>query len=594
MQKCYMYDRCNRKDCESDFCIRKYKMDSLYSAALMTENQKQHIALRVDADGTDLEQFKQLACIEQNINKFIEEGKNLYLHSAIPGNGKAQPDNALVLTKNGYAEIKDLAIGEDIYGEDGKLHQVIGKFDRGVKSIYKVYFHDGTSTECCNEHLWTVIDHKDKTTKTVTLDDIIATGMSFGSATDSRWRYDIPITKAVTFEQDNSLLIDPYLLGYLLGDGHLSKVSAISFSVHDSDAPETIAQLSSLVPNGCAIVKASSKYNYNIKLAEHNGIKKTFGTFNNPLKQLLKSYSLLDTNSYTKFIPKDFLFASIEHRIALVQGLMDTDGTVSVQKKGGCSLFYSTASAQLAKDFASLVESLGGTCSVRERKGKSYMYKGEKRYGNPWYSCYLKLPKDSFTPFRLSRKAELYNSLRAHQQREPYRSIRAIEYVGDKHAYCIMTNNPTHLYLTNNFIVTHNTSWTLRLVEAYFNKIWARSEPKCRALFISVPRFLLALKDNITNKSEYVEYIKENVLEADLVVFDDLGSKIGSEFELSHLLSIIDNRLSLGKSNIYTSNLNRQQLYTALGERLTSRVANMSIDIELFGSDKRNLKLEDN
>ena len=57
MQKCYMYDRCNRKDCESDFCIRKYKLDSLYSAALMTENQKQHITLRVDADGTDLEQF---------------------------------------------------------------------------------------------------------------------------------------------------------------------------------------------------------------------------------------------------------------------------------------------------------------------------------------------------------------------------------------------------------------------------------------------------------------------------------------------------------------------------------------------------------
>ena len=101
----------------------------------------------------------------------------------------------------------------------------------------------------------------------------------------------------------------------------------------------------------------------------------------------------------------------------------------------------------------------------------------------------------------------------------------------------------------------------------------------------------MAIKDNISNKSTYIEYIKENVLEADLVVWDDLGNKMGSEFELSHLLSIIDNRITLGKSNIYTSNLTRQQLYSALGERLTSRVANMSIDIELFGSDKRNLKL---
>jgi DNA replication protein DnaC len=109
-----------------------------------------------------------------------------------------------------------------------------------------------------------------------------------------------------------------------------------------------------------------------------------------------------------------------------------------------------------------------------------------------------------------------------------------------------------------------------------------------------VPRFLLALKDNISNKSSYIEYIKENVLEADLVVWDDIAAlhRAGTDFELTNMLSIIDNRLTLGKSNIYTSNLSRQQLYQVLGERLTSRIANMSIDIELFGSDKRNLKVE--
>ena len=149
-----------------------------------------------------------------------------------------------------------------------------------------------------------------------------------------------------------------------------------------------------------------------------------------------------------------------------------------------------------------------------------------------------------------------------------------------------------NLYLHSSNAGNGKSSWSVRLIEAYFNKIWARTDGSCKALFISVPRFLLALKDNISNKSTYIEYIKENALEADLVIFDDIGAKIGSEFELTHLLSIIDNRISLGKSNVYTSNLNRQQLYTALGERLTSRVANMSIDIELFGSDKRNLKVE--
>lgn len=159
---------------------------------------------------------------------------------------------------------------------------------------------------------------------------------------------------------------------------------------------------------------------------------------------------------------------------------------------------------------------------------------------------------------------------------------------------CKFIEEGKNLYLHSAIPGNGKSSWALRLSEAYFNKIWARTEAKCRVLFISVPRFLLALKDNITAKNSYVEYIKENVLEADLVIWDDIAAKMGSEFELTHLLSIIDNRLALGKSNIYTSNLNRQQLYVALGERLTSRIANMSIDIELFGSDKRNLRLEDN
>jgi DNA replication protein DnaC len=155
-------------------------------------------------------------------------------------------------------------------------------------------------------------------------------------------------------------------------------------------------------------------------------------------------------------------------------------------------------------------------------------------------------------------------------------------------------NEGKNLYLHSANCGNGKSSWSNRLVEAYFTKIWARTEIKCRVLYISVPRFLLALKDNITAKSSYVDYIKENVLDADLVIWDDIAAKMGSEFELTHLLNIIDNRLALGKSNIYTSNLNRQQLYTALGERLTSRIANMSIDIELFGSDKRNLIMEAN
>ena len=169
---------------------------------------------------------------------------------------------------------------------------------------------------------------------------------------------------------------------------------------------------------------------------------------------------------------------------------------------------------------------------------------------------------------------------------EPFKQLAEIE----KNIVSFI-NEGKNLYIHSAIPGNGKSSWSLRLAEAYFNKIWARTEVKCKVLFISVPRFLLAIKDNISAKSSYVEYIKENVLEADLVIWDDLAAKVASEFEMSHLLSLIDNRLILGKSNIYTSNLNRQQLYTALGERLASRVANMSIDIELFGSDKRVLKV---
>lgn len=146
-----------------------------------------------------------------------------------------------------------------------------------------------------------------------------------------------------------------------------------------------------------------------------------------------------------------------------------------------------------------------------------------------------------------------------------------------------------NLYLHSSNCGNGKTSWAVRFIQAYFNKIWPKSPLTCRALFISVPRFLLALKDNIQNKNAYVEFIKENIMSADLVVWDDIATKVGTEFELNHLLSLIDGRIALGKSNIYTSNLDTRAMYNALGERLASRVCLYSKDIELKGADKRQM-----
>lgn len=146
-----------------------------------------------------------------------------------------------------------------------------------------------------------------------------------------------------------------------------------------------------------------------------------------------------------------------------------------------------------------------------------------------------------------------------------------------------------NLYIHSSNCGNGKSTWAIRLIQAYFNKIWPKTPLICKALFISVPRFLLALKDSINNKNEYVDFIKENIMIADLVVWDDLGAKVATEFELNHLLSLIDGRIALGKSNIYTTNLDSREITTALGERLASRVCQFSIDIEFHGADKRNI-----
>ena len=71
-----------------------------------------------------------------------------------------------------------------------------------------------------------------------------------------------------------------------------------------------------------------------------------------------------------------------------------------------------------------------------------------------------------------------------------------------------------NLYIHSSIAGNGKTSWALRMVEAYFNKIWHKTSLSCKALFINVPSFLLALKDNITTKSEYIKHIKEKYIKS--------------------------------------------------------------------------------
>lgn len=149
------------------------------------------------------------------------------------------------------------------------------------------------------------------------------------------------------------------------------------------------------------------------------------------------------------------------------------------------------------------------------------------------------------------------------------------------------------LYIWSTQAGNGKTSWALRLLQTYFNKIWLNSPLRCRALFINVPFFLQALKDNISIKSEYISHIKENASQCDLIIWDDISNKIGTDFEINSLLSIIDSRLIQGKSNIYTSNVPPADLKNYLDIRLGSRIATASNCIQLVGGDKRGLQIKE-
>lgn len=147
----------------------------------------------------------------------------------------------------------------------------------------------------------------------------------------------------------------------------------------------------------------------------------------------------------------------------------------------------------------------------------------------------------------------------------------------------------SNLFIYSQTCGNGKTAWSIRLIQAHIENIWHKADLTCKALFISVPRYLLAIKNNISNKDEYAEHIQRYILEADLVVFDDIATKGITQFEAENLFSIIDTRINTGKSNIFTSNIIPAQLNDLLGPRLTSRIVNLSTVIQFRGQDKRGL-----
>lgn len=368
------------------------------------------------------------------------------------GTGKAQPLYSLVYTPNGPKQMKDIYVGETVCTPDGKHAQVINIFPQGVKDCYRVYFSDGVHVDCCSDHLWKVATYNDRRVSEnkfhiLTTKEMIGSIMYCGKK-----NYKLPITKPIYYFKQE-IKLDPYLIGLLIGDGGMTGANTV-ISTKDMEILESINE----------IVKPFGLHTYPTKQTINgNACDYIIGIYNrdelkeNEVTRISGQLGIRCKSEY-KDIPELYLYNTIEHRIALLQGLMDSDGTVD--KRNG-SVTYSTSSLKLKESFCQLIRSLGGIATVSVKKTKCLDN----------YVITINLPNE-INPFRLTRKRELV--IPKTKYLTP-RYIENIEYIGQVEQQCIEIDSEDHLYITDNHIVTHNTYVTLatalNLLSAGYKKV---------------------------------------------------------------------------------------------------------------------------
>jgi phosphate starvation-inducible PhoH-like protein len=358
--------------------------------------------------------------------------------------GRAQPVSSRVLTPVGFRPIGELRVGDEVIGSDGYPTDVLGVYPQGRKAIYRLQVTDGGATRCCAEHLWTVYTRDDRRRNKGPR--VLQTREMIGRLRCHHYhRYELPLPSAIAFPERETP-IDPYALGLLLGDGCITGKTTPAFATADA---ELVGALQSSLPD--VLVQHKERYDY--VLRNTAGVNRAPNFLTNALRGL----SLLGTRSNTKFIPTDYLLNSAEVRLAVLQGLLDTDGGPVTQVGRTTRIQYSTTSPDLRDGVRFLVWSLGGTATVRTRvaEGRKPGLANGRPVGhrNDAFVLDIRLPAE-VTPFRLQRKMAKYEEFGVGR---PMRYIEDITPDGEEEAVCIRVAAPDSLYVTDDFIVTHNT-----------------------------------------------------------------------------------------------------------------------------------------
>ena len=180
----------------------------------------------------------------------------------------------------------------------------------------------------------------------------------------------------------------------------------------------------------------------------------------------------------------------------------------------------------------------------------------------------------------IPKNRQIPKSLVADIDLEPYSKLADI-----KSDIVNFVNDGENLFICSKYTGNGKTSWALKLLLKYFDEIWAGNGFRVRGVFVNVPTLLLQLKNFSHPLSE--EY-KHNLMEADLVVWDEIASTSISTYDYGNLLMFLDYRFSSGKSNIFTSNATTpEDVEKSVGAKLTSRIWNCSEIVEFRGKDRR-------
>lgn len=351
------------------------------------------------------------------------------------GAGKAQPLDSEVLTPDGFRQMGDLAVGDQVTTPGGEVTVVTGVYPQGERDVYRLVFSDGTCVECDDEHLWAVKTDtgwyrgsalKVLTTRELRHDLLRKSGTS-------KWY--LPLIEAPELDSPVERPVDPYLLGLLLGDGCM-KYGRVEISTRDQEIVDAVAEL---VPDGCRLRRKKDRPLDWLILGERRGA-------GNPLIAALRELGVYGKGAHDKFVPPAYLNAPAKQRHALLQGLLDTDGTLRAE---GRDVSLVSASRRMAEATAWLTRSLGGYARCRRI---------QKAGGHYWMTS-VALPND-YPPFRLTRKADRFRPRTKYERRR--KGIRAIEYVGRKKVQCISIAHPERLYVTDGWTPTHNTIVALR------------------------------------------------------------------------------------------------------------------------------------